>query len=230
MLGLDRLVEEERVYELLEVAREFHGHVCPYVALGIRASLIAMKELGVGRLDTSASIEESTLAIVETNNCFTDGVQITTGCTLGNNALIYLDLGKTALTLVRRGDWEGVRVCVDPDRLRKHYPSNSVELFRKVVKERRGSEEDRKRLSELWEEAGRRMLSVPREDFKVERVKVKPIEQAPIFESFRCSKCGETVMATRAVKRDGETLCLRCAGEEYNALMGRGIVRVKGLF
>ncbi|NPA47504.1 MAG: formylmethanofuran dehydrogenase [Thermococci archaeon] len=230
MLDVRRLVGERDALGLLEVARQFHGHVCPYVALGIRASLIAMDELGVERLDTSASIDESILAIVETNNCFTDGVQVTTGCTLGNNALIYLDLGKTALTLVKRSNWEGVRVCIDPERLRKYYPPEAIELFRKVVRERKGSEEDKKRLSELWEEAGRRMLKVPPEEFKIERVRVRPIEQAPIFESVRCSRCGEVVMSSRVVYVNGEPLCLNCAGKSYRAVIGRGIVEVEGMF
>ncbi|NJE84844.1 formylmethanofuran dehydrogenase [Thermococcus sp. CX2] len=224
MLALNRLVEERNAEGILEIAREFHGHVCPYLALGIRASLIAMEELGVGRLDYSSSVDESVLAIVEVNSCFTDGVQVTTGCTLGNNSLVYLDLGKTALTLVKRSTWEGVRVYADAERLRKYYPPEATELFNKVVKERRGTEEERERLWELWEEMAKTMLHLPREEFKIERVKVPPVEQAPIFESVRCSRCGELVMATRVVYINDEPFCLRCAGERYHALIGRGIV------
>ncbi len=230
MIDLGKLVEEKNAVEILKIAKQFHGHICPYLALGIRASLIAMEELGVGRLDSSASIEESTLAIVETNNCFTDGVQVTTGCTLGNNSLVYLDLGKTALTLVKRGNWEGVRVCIDPEKLEDYYPPEATELFRKVVKERKGTEEDRKRLNSLWEETGRRMLEVPRQRFKIQRVRIKPIEQAPIFESVRCSKCGEVVSANRVIYLDGRPLCLRCAGRTYRAIIGRGITETEDIF
>ncbi|GAB6102449.1 FmdE family protein [Thermococcus atlanticus] len=212
---------------LLEIAREFHGHICPYVALGVRASMIAMEELGVRRLDFRASVDERILAIVETNNCFADGVQIATGCTLGNNSLIYLDLGKTALTLVKRGTWEGVRVYADGEKLRRYYPPEAKELFERVVRDRNGTEEDAKRLSLLWEEIGRRMIRLPEEEFKVERVKVPPVEPAPIFESIRCSKCGELAMATRVVYINETPFCLRCAGEGYYAVLGRGIVEVK---
>ncbi|ANF22957.1 FmdE family protein [Thermococcus piezophilus] len=222
MLALNRLVEERNAEEILEIAKEFHGHVCPYLALGIRASLIAMEELGVGRLDHSGSVDESILAMVEINSCFTDGVQVTTGCTLGNNSLIYLDLGKTALTLVKRSAWEGVRVYADAERLRKYYPPGAVELFNKVVKERKGTEEERKRLWELWEEIAKTMLYLPREEFKIERVKVPPIEQAPIVESIRCSRCGELVMGNKVVYINDEPFCFRCAGETYRAVIGGG--------
>jgi len=96
------------------------------------------------------------------------------------------------------------------------------------VKERKGTEEERKRLWELWEEIAHKMLHLPKGEFKIERVKVKPIEQAPIFESVRCSRCGELVMSTRAVYVDGKPYCLKCAGEKYYAVVGRGIVEVKG--
>lgn len=217
-----------RDYEgLLEIAREFHGHICPYVALGMRASMIAMEELGVGRLDFRASVDERILAIVETNNCFADGVQIATGCTFGNNSLIYLDLGKTALTLVKRGTWEGVRVYADGERLRKYYSPEAKELFERVVRDRKGSEEDARRLNLLWEEIGRRMIRLPEEEFKIEHVTVPPVEPAPIFDSIRCSRCGELAMATRVVYIDEKPFCLRCAGERYYAVVGRGIVEVK---
>ncbi|WP_297418839.1 FmdE family protein [Thermococcus sp.] len=228
MLNLNRLVEGRDAEGVLEYAREFHGHVCPYLALGIRASLVAMDELGVGRLDYSGSVDESILAIVENNSCFADGVQVTTGCTLGNNSLIYLDLGKTALTLVKRSTWEGVRVYADAEKLEKYYPPGATELFNKVVRERKGTPEEKTRLWELWEEAAHRILHMPKDEFKVEHVNVPPIEQAPIFESVRCSKCGELVMGTRAVYVEGKPLCLRCAGERYLGVIGRGIVEFKG--
>jgi len=228
MLILNKLVEENKAEEILEYAREFHGHVCPYVALGIRTSLIAMNELSVGRLDYSASVNESILAIVEINSCFTDGVQVTTGCTLGNNSLIYMDLGKTALTLVKRSTWEGVRVYIDAEKLEKYYPPEARELFNKVIKERKGSPEEREYLKELWEDIARTMLYLPREEFKIEQVKIPPIEQAPIFESIRCSECGELAMSRRIVYINEEPLCYKCAGKEYHAVIGRGIVKIGG--
>jgi formylmethanofuran dehydrogenase subunit E len=213
---------QSKLTRLLLRAKEFHGHICPFVALGVRMSVIAMEKLGVEE-DAMASVGEDILAIVECNNCLTDGVQVATGCTLGNNSLIYLDLGKNALTIVRRKDWKGVRVYVNAENVRKYFSKEVLELFNKVIVRREGSEEDAKRLSEFWEETGWKMLEIPEEEFKVEFVEVQPIERAPIFENKRCEKCGELAMATRV--KDG--LCLRCAGSYY-AVVGRGIVKFDG--
>lgn len=212
--------EVGKMRDILAKAKEFHGHICPFLALGVRISILAMEELGVKK-NSAASVTEELLAIVECNNCLTDGVQVATGCTFGNNGLIYLDLGKNALTLVSRRNWKGVRVYVDAEKLRqKYFDKEALELFNKVIVQRRGSEEDVKKLSAFWERIGWKMLELPKEEFSIEFVEVEPIERAPIFENRRCRSCGELAMATRV--KDG--LCLKCAGSYY-AVVGRGIVK-----
>lgn len=209
---------------LIEKARNFHGHICPFVVLGLRASEIAMERLGVGKAGEGETVGEEVLAIIECNNCFADGVQVATGCTLGNNCLIYLDVGKNALTLVRRSDWKGVRVYIDKDKLdAKYFNKEALELFEKVVAKREGTAEDAERLRKMWTEIGYAMSNLPEEEFKIEEVKLKEIERAPIFESVRCARCGELAMKTRVKFVDGKALCLSCYGE-CKAVVGRGIV------
>jgi len=214
--------------DLIERARWFHGHICPFLILGLRMSEIAMKRLNTLRASEAETVGEDLLAIVEVNNCMVDGVQIATGCTLGNNSLIFVDVGKNAVTLVRRGVWRGVRVYVDAEVLRsKYFPKEALDLFDKVVRRREGSEEDLSRLRKLWEEVGLKMAELPEEEFKVEEVEVEPVERAPIFESVRCLKCGELVMKPKALNVNGSYMCLGCAGNAVQAVIGRGIGGVK---
>ena len=209
---------------LVEKAKEFHGHICPFVVLGLRASEIALERLRLARAGEKETIGEEILAIVECNNCFTDGVQVATGCTLGNNSLIYLDTGKNAVTIVRRGDWRGVRVYVDSEKLEKYFKKEATDLFEKVVIKREGTAEDSEKLSHLWAEIGRRMMNIPESEFKIEELKVKEIEEAPIFETIKCEKCGELAMKTRIEYVKGKAVCSGCLGKS-NALIGRGIVQ-----
>jgi len=211
--------------ELIEKAREFHGHICPFVVLGLRAAEIALNKLGIKKAGVAETIREDIVAIVEVNNCFADGVQIASGCTLGNNSLIYADTGKNALTVFRRGSNKGIRIYIDSERLReKHFPKEALELFRKVVTERRGTDEEVVKLNRIWEEIGLKMAELPEEDFVIQVVEVvEEPERAPIFESIRCSKCGELVMAPKIVYIDGKPYCSTCAGREVPAVIGRGI-------
>ncbi|MBS7605632.1 TraR/DksA C4-type zinc finger protein [Candidatus Bathyarchaeota archaeon] len=211
-------------YTLVKKAEEFHGHICPFLVLGLRASEIAMKRLGVKKASAEETIGEEILAIIECNNCFADGVQVATGCTLGNNSLIYLDVGKNAVTLVKRDEWRGIRVYVDSEKIReKYFNREARELFEKVVVRREGSREDNEKLRKMWSEIGLLMANAPEELFEIEEVNVAEIERAPIFESVRCEICGELAMKTRVRTVNGKTICLSCLGE-CEAIVGRGIV------
>ncbi|MEM3440626.1 MAG: FmdE family protein, partial [Candidatus Bathyarchaeia archaeon] len=193
---------------LFERAREFHGHICPFVVLGLRASEIAMERLGVRKGGEEETVGEEILAIVECNNCFSDGVQIATGCTLGNNCLIYLDIGKNAVTLVKRTNWEGIRVYIDSEKLKEnHFDRDALELFEKVMAKKEGNERDFEKLRIFWEEMGRRMMGLPECEFKIEKVRVRAIERAPIFENARCERCGEVVTKAMILYAGGKAIC-----------------------
>ena len=211
--------------KLIEKAKEFHGHLCPFLVLGLRISEIAMKRLSMDISKEEQTVGEEFLVIAEVNNCMVDGIQVGTGCTLGNNSLIYVDTGKNAATFVRRDTWKGVRIYVDSEKIiSKYFPEEANELFDKVVRKRQGTNEDQERLWKLWEELAYKMAEIPEEDFEIEEVEVEEIERAPIFESVRCAKCGELVMKPKAMEVNGEYLCPVCVSEELSAVVGRGIV------
>jgi formylmethanofuran dehydrogenase subunit E len=208
---------------LLVISGMLHGHYCPYSALGVKAGALAMRELGA-----SSSGMEELIAVVETNNCFSDGVQIVTGCTFGNNALIFRDYGKTAFTLARRNG-EGLRVSVRSDRVLEERSAETTELFDKVVVQRAGSEEEKRRLASLWKELSFRVIGLPDEEvFDISKVIIQVPSYARIFASATCSVCGESVMEPRVRMRDGEPVCLACSHQEYYQLAGDGISTIRG--
>ena len=204
--------------KMLRMNGMLHGHFCPFSAIGVKAAARAVRELGVG----STGMEE-VVAIVETNNCFSDGVQFVTGCSFGNNALIYRDFGKTVFTLARRGG-DGVRISVRADRVMEERSPEATQLFKKVVVGRSGTEADRKRLSELWKELSFKVLDLHDEEvFDIKRVTIEVPAYARIFANVRCSFCGESVMEPRVRMKDGKPVCIPCSGQEYYQLAGDGI-------
>ena len=208
---------------LLTMSGLLHGHFCPFLATGVKASVRAVKELGI----SSTGMEE-VIVIIETNNCLSDGVQFITGCSFGNNALIYRDYGKTAFTLAKRnGEALRMSVKVDSRFLEEHEPK-AVELFQKVVVERGGTEADQRSLGELWKQAAFRMLDIPDDElFDVTRVAVDVPAYSRIFASVKCSLCGESVMEPRVRIRDGKPVCIPCSGQEYYELTGNGMSVIK---
>jgi len=212
---------------LLRKAGELHGHFCPYLALGVRAGYIALKAL---RVERTTGMEE-VVTIVETNNCFSDGVQMVTGCTFGNNALIYRDLGKTAVTVAKR-DGSAVRISLKAkwgDNFDSRYPEAHA-LFEKIVVNREeATQAEHEKLMRLWAESSFEQLELPEEEvFNIEHTNIKVPPFAPMFASVRCSVCGENVMETRARVKDGKPICMECAAAEHYLLDGAGISIEKG--
>lgn len=222
---INELVEGGEREALLLKAGELHGHFCPFLALGVLAAQYAVLRLGSVVPDM-----EEMVAIVETNSCFSDGIQYVTGCTFGNNALIYRDYGKTAATVAFR-DGPGVRLYLSQeDLIEEEYPE-ARELFDKVVKARNGTEAEERRMKERWQEIGFDLVErEPEELFKIEEIALPEIpDYAPIYEDGYCESCGEKFMAPKGVERNGKTLCRECAGEGFLQLDGSGLKEMKSI-
>ena len=219
---IEDLIREGDIEGLLHKAGELHGHFCPFVALGVRAGYTALRTL---EIEQNLGLEEI-IAIVETNNCFSDGIQAVTGCTFANNALIYRDLGKTAVTVSKR-DGDAVRIVVRADYADSfdvRFPEASA-LFQKIiVRHDDATPEERDELARRWAQTSYRQLEIPdSEIFAVHRLHVDLPAYAPIRSSVRCAICGENVMETRARFVNGEPACITCASAEHPRLDGAGI-------
>ncbi|MEM3737720.1 MAG: formylmethanofuran dehydrogenase subunit E family protein [Candidatus Bathyarchaeia archaeon] len=96
------------VKTLIQRAAEFHGHLGPYLVLGLRAGLAATNVLGYAPRETRAEVKTH---LSTPQSCFIDGVQFSTGCTLGKmNIKLIEDDTQSAVTLYRGGRRVRVRV------------------------------------------------------------------------------------------------------------------------
>jgi formylmethanofuran dehydrogenase subunit E len=221
------LLRKGDLTQLLTQAARLHGHYCPGLAFGVLAGWAGLKRLGF----ENTGMEEL-LAVVECNNCFVDGVQMTTGCTLGNNALIYKDLGKTAVTIMSRRTCSAVRLALRPQQddgdEASERDKEAAELFRRVVKERRQDPQAARRMRELFREKAFETVTRHEEDvFDITNVPAVFPEYAPIVDSETCALCGERFMGTRRAAGKTDPVCLACAEADCPAVLGRGICLLK---
>jgi formylmethanofuran dehydrogenase subunit E len=219
---INKLIRYQNLHDLLLKAGELHGHYCPYLALGVLAAADALNRLG-----SENDGMEDLLAVVETNSCFSDGIQYTAGTTFGNNSLIYRDFGKTTVTFVKRGDLtESLRYYFkDSDLIEREYPK-AAELFKKVIANRNGSRKEEEKMKDLWQEIAFEIIEADIDKlFKIEAdVEIELPDYAPIFADADCSSCGEKLMAAKAVQKSDKVLCRDCAETSYYQLDGSGIV------
>ena len=74
--------------EMLTWAIRFHGHLGPFLVLGLRAGLRAVELFGHNPFKLKAIV---TLKRAIPYTCFLDGIQFSTGCTLGKGNIEVLE-------------------------------------------------------------------------------------------------------------------------------------------
>jgi len=84
----------------LEAAVRFHGHLGPWLALGLKAGLRARRELGASPFELTAYV----FCPARTPySCFIDGVQVGSGCTLGKGNVRHVRASACRVEFVRDG-------------------------------------------------------------------------------------------------------------------------------
>jgi len=184
---------------------DFHGHECPGLSIGFRAA-----KAGLDWLRENRAEDEGLVAIVETDACGADAVQVLTGCTFGKGNFHYRDYGKQAFTLFGRKSGRGVRVCLRPGVL------ELTARHRQLMERIRGNEATREEQDEfgrLHQQKSREILEKPLEELFTEKeISLVLPAKARIEPSKQCQVCGEPAMASKIQIRDGKEICRSCLG------------------
>jgi formylmethanofuran dehydrogenase subunit E len=188
--------------EQIQRVVDFHGHWCPGLAIGIRAGEFVLREFG-------RAADEEIVAVVETDMCGVDAIQMLTGCTLGKGNLLHLDHGKMAFRFYRRSDEKGVRLVFDADRLGG--PSDAMAALQQKRAAGTLTAEERQALDTHRAEWSERIMGADLADVFRIRPAAGPVpRRARLMQSLACEACGEKTMETRTRRFEGRTLCLPC--------------------
>jgi formylmethanofuran dehydrogenase subunit E len=174
--------------EFLSLVESFHGSAAPGVLLGGVMVQAARSRLPEGILYD---------AVTETRTCLPDAVQLLTPCTTGNGWLKVMDLGRFALTLYDKFQGDGIRICLDPAKVRD-FPE--IETWFLKLKPKR--EQDKELLLAQIREAGSDVMSWQQVTMKPQFLGRKSRGGITI-----CPVCREAFPA-----RDGG-ICRVCQGE-----------------
>jgi len=187
----------------------FHGHICPGLSLGYRAAKAAMTRLAENRAE-----DEEVVAVLETDACFADAVQVLTGCTFGKGNFIYKDFGKMAVTLFSRKSGRGIRVSM---RNGIFNPNDEHSALLKKVMQNEADEHERQRFNQLHLVRSGDILQMDEDRlFKTKELDVSLPPNAHMAPSQPCDQCNEPTMATKLVQHGGRYLCRACAVNEVD--------------
>ncbi len=113
----DTLIPDELVKHIVE----FHGHLGPFLVLGMKAGLLANSLLGKDCFKTTAIVSTDPYP---PNSCFVDGVQFVTGCTMGKRNIKLRKNKNTSVLFLKEGK-----------KLRLKLKDNVLESIKKISSE-----------------------------------------------------------------------------------------------
>lgn len=196
--------KEKEGREAFQQCADFHGHVCPGLAIGYRAAVAGMAWLRENRAE-----DEELVAVVETNACGVDAVQVLTGCTFGKGNLVHKDHGKQAFTLLGRRSGKGVRMALKDGAL---WLDDEHRALLQRIQEGTATQEEREEFWTRHRSKCEEVLDRPFEDlFSIQPVDMELPAKAVIEQSVICEACSEPTMPSKMVREDGRRLCRGCA-------------------
>jgi len=174
--------------EYLEKARVFHGNTAPGVVLG-----------GVMVSEARCKLPDNILfdAVSETDKCLPDAIQLLTPCTIGNGWMRIINSGRFAVCLYDKKNGEGIRVAVDPEKIKTYPEINNWYFLLKPKKE-----QSKERLLEAIKCSGNKILSVTMVKVDIQSLSTKHEGKYAI-----CPGCKESYPANNT------GLCISCQGE-----------------
>jgi len=184
----------------LRGAIQFHGHLCPGLALGYRVAQAALRELGADRPG-----DEELVAIVENDSCAVDAIQFISGCTFGKGNLIFRDYGKHVYTFIDRRTGQGVRIAED---YRGFEDDPRFDGFRR--RQEAGEDVSREKQVYLMEKSAAILQAEEKEFLILQPAAALTPEPARITTSVRCARCNEKFMESRGRTKDGKVVCIPC--------------------
>jgi formylmethanofuran dehydrogenase subunit E len=187
----------------LKRVADFHGHICPELALGGKFCEFVQSLLEEGTLTNSG------LSIISENTTSAlDAIQVLLGVTIGNQRLMVMDYGKHNYTLFSRQRDRGWKL-----KLKAHYydDEDSYHSLEEKIFNKQALFEDMVRFQQLMDARVRQILELsPKELFSIEEVnaETRPKESVSIY--LTCSVCGEQVLASRSIESRDTIFCVPC--------------------
>jgi formylmethanofuran dehydrogenase subunit E len=175
--------------------------------MGLRAGLAMLEALGVER---AADGQHTALVEIDRDHCatcYTDGIQMATGCTFGKGNIQKFGYGKFAVTLIDNKTGRSMRVLTRNETIQKSKESEFIQFRKRGIP---ASKIDTDLVTPLVDF----ILSSPTESlFQVGPVieGKPPVGRPNDFNTIICDECGETVVERYARFKNGKVACMPCA-------------------
>jgi len=129
----------EELTSLIKKAADFHGHLGPFLVIGVRMGTLTKKILNVNAGKNNKLRITTRLPLLTPFSCIIDGIQATTQCTIGNQKL-KMENSQTKIIVYfeLKNSYKALRIHVDPKiikELKNRYSegASNEELAREIA-------------------------------------------------------------------------------------------------
>jgi len=120
---------EEELKVMIDNAQKLHGHLGPFLVIGVRMGMIAKKALSITD-DQCASLKANVkVPLYPPFSCLLDGIQASTSCTVGNQRLIIENSEDICVNFAKQNAGRTVKITLNPkiaEELKKRHSENSL--------------------------------------------------------------------------------------------------------
>ena len=179
-------------------AAEFHGHICPGLAMGYRVARYVKGHY-------PRSEDEELVCIAENKSCSVDAVQSLLGCTAGKGNLVLVDNGKQTFTFYSRDQGKALRIYFKGDVFA------GMDVLRQKMAAGTLTPAEKKEMEGLRSRIIEQILTGRDEDLlDVREAEIPAPEKARVYPSLVCQECGERFMEIMGRTAEGKVLCKDC--------------------
>jgi formylmethanofuran dehydrogenase subunit E len=100
---------------MIDNAQKLHGHLGPFLVIGVRMGMIAKKALSVSDNQCTFLKANVKVPLFPPFSCLLDGIQASTSCTVGNQRLTIEDSEEICVNFVRQNAGRTVKVTLKPE-------------------------------------------------------------------------------------------------------------------
>jgi formylmethanofuran dehydrogenase subunit E len=106
--------EEEKLTSAIKNAEKLHGHLGPFLVIGVRMGKTVKSILNLNTGDNSELEATAKIPLLTPISCIIDGIQTTTHCTVGNQKLKIENSKEIAVNFKLQHSNRKLKVLVNP--------------------------------------------------------------------------------------------------------------------
>jgi formylmethanofuran dehydrogenase subunit E len=105
---------EEELKAMIDNAQKLHGHLGPFLVIGVRMGMIAKKILSVSDNQCTFLKANVKVPLFPPFSCLLDGIQTSTTCTVGNQRLTIEDSEEICVNFAKQNAGRTVKITLKP--------------------------------------------------------------------------------------------------------------------